>query len=304
MVALNKIFRRNAVTVTGEASVEAARRRRFPIPLMPTIPAAILIVAVSVAILAPWIAPHDPLRTSLRDSMTPPVWSEGGNSSHLLGTDLHGRDQLSRLIHGARVSLTASFMVLGMVSVVGVTLGIASGFFGGIWDAVIMRAVDIFLAVPALLIAILMAVVFGASFTNVVIIISLFYWTIIARQVRAETLALKTQDFVILARVTGASNLRIMFKHLLPNVIPTILVITTLQIGTVILFESSLSFLGVGIPPPNPSWGGMVSDGRGQLVTGWWISLFPGLIIMLVVLAANSFGDWLRDYLDPRLKHL
>ena len=304
MKAAKKSFLRNAIT--GEASIEAigAERRRFRIRLVPTIPVAILIIAVLVAILAPWLAPHSPTKNSLSNSMIPPVWVDGGNSQFLLGTDIFGRDQLSRLVYGARVSLSVSLAVLGLVSVVGVVLGLVAGFFGGIADGLIMRIVDIILSFPPLLIAIVLAVVFGSSFGFVVLIIALFYWTIITRQVRGETLAIKAQDFITLARISGASNLRIMFKHILPNVLPTIMVITTLQVGTVILFEASLSFLGVGIPPPRPSWGVMVSDGRGQLATGWWISLFPGLAIVLVVLAANSFGDWLRDYLDPRLKHL
>ena len=304
MNAARKSFKLNALP--GEASIEVigAKRRKFKIRLIPIIPLIILIIAVLVAILAPWLAPHDPTENSLSDTMTPPVWLDGGSSQFLLGTDLFGRDQLSRMIYGARVSLSVSFAVLGLVSVVGVILGLVAGFFGGIVDGLIMRIVDIVLSFPPLLIAIVLAVVFGSSFGFVVLIIALFYWTIVARQVRGETLAIKAQDYIILARVSGASNLRIMFKHVLPNVLPTIMVITTLQVGTVILFEASLSFLGVGIPPPQPSWGVMVSDGRGQLATGWWLSLFPGLSIVLVVLSANSFGDWLRDYLDPRLKHL
>ena len=304
MNAISKLLRRNARA--GEASIEviAAERRKFKIQLIPTIPAAILIMAVLVAILAPWLAPHSPTKNSLSDSMMPPAWIDGGSSQFLLGTDLFGRDQVSRLVYGARVSLSVSFAVLGLVSMVGVGLGLLAGFIGGIVDGLIMRVVDIILSFPPLLIAIVLAVVFGSSFGYVVLIIALFYWTIIARQVRGETLALKTQDFVTMARITGASNRRIMFKHILPNALPTILVITTLQVGTVILFEASLSFLGVGIPPPQPSWGVMVSDGRGQLATAWWLSLFPGLAIVLVVLAANSFGDWLRDHFDPRLKHL
>ena len=299
----NRVLRRTDSNSTDLVGI-ARRRKRFRIGLMPTIPAVVLLITLAGAVLAPWLAPYDPVHTSLRDSMLPPAWADGGSMSHPLGTDVFGRDQISRLLYGARVSLSASFLVLGLATSVGVVLGLISGYFGKFWDILIMRVVDLFLAVPALLIAIVMAVIFGPSFLNVVIIIALFYWTIIARQVRGEVLSIREQDYVILARTAGASNLRIMFKHILPNVFPTIVVITTLQIGTVILFESSLSFLGVGIPPPNPSWGVMVSDGRGELVTGWWISFFPGLSIMLVVLASNSFGDWLRDRLDPRLRTL
>ena len=249
MNTIDRIFRRNALN--GEVSVEAiaAARRRFKIRLVPTIPLAVLILTALVAVFAPWIAPHSQTTGSLSVSMTPPVWVDGGTKEHLLGTDLYGRDQLSRIIYGARVSLLVAFAVLGLVSAVGLALGIVAGFFGGIWDALIMRVVDIVLSFPPLLVAIVLAVVVGASFGNVVLIISLFYWTIIARLVRGETLAIKAAEFVTLARVAGASNFRIMYKHIFPNLIPTILVITTLQISTVILFEAALSFLGVGIPP-------------------------------------------------------
>jgi peptide/nickel transport system permease protein len=200
--------------------------------------------------------------------------------------------------------MTVAGCVLTFATLIGVSLGLFAGYRGGFWDAFIMRIVDITLSFPPLLIAIVMAVIFGPSFLNVVIITTAFYWPLTTRQVRAEVLNLKVQDYVVLARVGGASNFRILVKHLLPSVIPTILVITTLQVGTVIIFESSLSFLGVGIPPPNPSWGVIIADGRGQLSTGWWLSVFPGILIFITVLAMNTLGDWLRERLDPHLRQL
>lgn len=292
------------------------KRRR--VQFVPTVPLIFVGLFIFLAIFANFVAPHDPKESNLSKSLSPPFWvgestftiagveriDEGGSLTHFLGTDLHGRDILSRMIHGTRIAVLVSAMVLIISTSVGVSLGVSSGYFGGKPDAIIMRMVDIMLAFPPLLIAIVFSVVYEPSFQNVIIIISLFYWAVTARQVRAESLAIKAQDFVILARVAGASHLRIMYKHILPNVIPTVLVITTLQVGTVILFEASLSFLGVGIPPPNPSWGVVVSEGRDQLSTAWWISLFPGMAIVAAVLTMNTLGDWVRDRLDPMMQHL
>ena len=286
--------------------------------LIPIIPLIIVGLLIFVAIFANFISPHNPKTSNLNDSLAPPFWvgenitviagqeriKAAGDFDHVLGTDLHGRDILSRIIHGTRIAVLVSGFVLAIATTIGVSLGVVSGYFGGKPDAIIMRLVDIMLAFPPLLIAIVFSVVYEPSFKNVIIVISAFYWAITARQVRAEALAIKQQDFVTLARVAGASNLRIMVKHILPNVFPTVLVITTLQVGTVIIFEASLSFLGVGIPPPNPSWGVVVSEGRDQLQTAWWISLFPGLAIVLAVLTMNTLGDWVRDRLDPMMQHL
>lgn len=292
-------------TIDLPATAVAAPAPRWrSIPIVPTISAIVILLIILVAIFADKLAPHSPTAGSLIDSMNPPAFMEGGTSEFPLGTDLQGRDQLSRLIFGARISMTVALLVLSIATFVGVSLGLISGYFGGFWDALIMRLVDITLSFPPLLIAIVLAVVFGPSFTNVVLITTIFYWPLTARQVRAEVLSLKVQDFVVLARVGGASSFRILTKHILPSVIPTILVITTLQVGTVIIFESSLSFLGVGIPPPNPSWGVIIADGRGQLATGWWLSVFPGILIFITVLAMNSLGDWLRERLDPHLRQL
>lgn len=277
--------------------------RRFAIPFLPAVSLFIMLSLVFIAVFAPVLAPHSERNGLLQDSLEPPIY-DGGSARFLLGTDIHGRDQLSRVIYGARISVSVVAVVLVFKTIIGVGLGLVAGFFGGIWDSVIMSVVDILLAFPAFLFAILMAVIFGPSFLNVILIITVFIWPQTARQVRVEVLALKQQDFVTLARCAGASNMRIMLKHILPGVVPTVLVITTLQVGSVILFEAALSFLGVGIPPPAPSWGSMVSEGRAQLTSAPWLSIVPGMAIFLTVLATNTLGDWLRDRLDPRLQTL
>ena len=276
---------------------------RFAMPILPALSLAVMVTLVLVALFAPLLAPHSERHGQLQYSLEPPVF-DGGTTRFPLGTDIHGRDQLSRVIYGARISVSVVVVILVFKTLIGVGLGLVAGFFGGILDSVIMSTVDILIAFPAFLLAILMAVIFGPSFLNVILIITLFIWPPTARQVRVEVLALKQQDFVTLARCAGSPNMRIMMKHILPGVIPTVLVITTLQVGTVILFEAALSFLGVGIPPPAPSWGGMVSEGRAQLTSAPWLSIVPGFAIFVTVLATNTLGDWLRDRLDPRLQTL
>ena len=293
-----------AVDVRVPADAIVAPRSRVKFRFIPTVPLIIIGSFVFIAVFANFLAPYDPTEVKLRDSMIPPIWAEGGTSEHWLGTDFHGRDQLTRLFFGARVSLSVSALTMLFSITIGVFFGLISGYFGGKLDVFVMRVVDISLAYPPILIAIVLAVIFGPSFGNVILIIVLVYWSRVARIIRGEALALKGQDFVTLASLAGASHIRIMLKHILPGVIPSILVLATLELGSVVLFEASLSFLGVGIPPPNPSWGVMVSDGRGQINTGWWLSLFPGLAILLLVLSFNQVGDWLRDRADPRLQQL
>ena len=305
MNSLHRLFRRNGTLEAhaGEA-VNRARRWHFGPQLIPAVPLAVIGVLLFTAIFASVLAPFDPTEVSLADSMIPPAWAEGGTSDHWLGTDFLGRDQLSRLIFGARVSLSVSATVIAIAVTGGALLGIVSGYFAGKLDVLLMRAVDINLSFPPILVAIVLAVVFEPSFRNVVLIITFAHWARVARVLRSEALILKDQDYVTMARLAGASNIRILLRHIVPGVTPTIMVLATLEVGTVILFEASLSFLGVGIPPPRPSWGVMVADGRGQIATGWWISLFPGLAILLLVLSFNQFGDWLRDRSDPRLQQL
>ena len=223
---------------------------------------------------------------------------------HLLGTDQQGRDILSRMMHGARVSLTFAALTMAIGVALGALLGAISGYLGGHVDEIIMRLVDLTNALPFLLAALVVVSVFGASFKTLLVILSLFAWGGYARQVRGEVLQLKEMDYVALAKVAGASPLRIVWRHLLPGVTNTLIVVATLGTGQIILAESTLSFLGVGIPPPNPAWGSMVADGRNYIATAWWVAVIPGAGIGLTVLSLNFLGDWLRDYFDPRLRQI
>ena len=233
----------------------------------------------------------------------------GGGSKYWLGTDQLGRDILSRIIYGARISLLAAAITLGVGGSIGVLLGLVAGWYGGVVDEAVMRFVDILLAIPLVLIALAMVATLGTSLTIIVAVLTIFIWPRFARQLRGEVLQLKNMDFVALAKVAGASTPRILFIHIFPGTINTLIVVATLQVGIVILLEATLSFLGAGVPPPTATWGGMVSDGRGHLAGGfetgsWWISTFPGVAIMLTVMSLNLFGDWLRDKLDPRLRQI
>jgi peptide/nickel transport system permease protein len=279
-------------------------RAVFQAKRYPVVPVAILVFFLLIpAIFAPLVAPHDPLKGSLSKRLKPPVWAEGGSIEYPLGTDKMGRDLLSRMIYGARISLLVSFMAVFVGGSMGTTLGLISGYFGGKIDALIMRLVDITLSLPTILLALVLVSALGPSFGTVITVIALIIWARYARQARAETLTVKEQDFVARARVAGASHLRIMLRYIFPNIVNTLVVLATLQVGAIILLESTLSFLGVGIPRPTPAWGVMVADGRELIVTAWWVSMFPGIGIMLTVLSLNLFGDWLRDHLDPKLKH-
>ena len=271
---------------------------------VPVLPAAVLAILISFAIFAPLLAPHDPVRTDIMANLMPPVWHEGGSYEYILGTDKLGRDILSRIIYGARLSLSLSLIIILLGGSAGVVLGMISGYMGGIVDDVIQRCVEALLALPTILVALVFVFTFGFGFWHIVFILSPFIAARFARMVRGETLSVKERDYVALARVAGASRTRIIARQILPNVINTVIVLATLEVGHLILVESSLSFLGVGIPPPNPAWGLMVADGREYIATAYWISLFPGLVILAAVLSTNLLGDWLRDMLDPRRKHL
>jgi peptide/nickel transport system permease protein len=245
---------------------------------------------------------QDPLQQDLTARLLPPAWIDGGSTDHLLGTDSYGRDLLSRLVYGARVSLGVAALAIALGTILGATIGIIAGYYGGWLDAVLMRAVDLMLSLPALLVGIAAAIALGPSMRSVVLIITVLIFPRIARQIRGDALAVRHQDFVQYSRVAGLGDAWNMVRHILPNVTPTLLVMITLEVGHVVLLEATLSFLGAGVPPPAPSWGTMVSDGRALISTGWWISLFPGILMVVTVLALNTLGDWLRDYLDPRLK--
>lgn len=271
------------------------------LPLLPI--SIMLLVLIIPAVFADVIAPHDPMAGRLRARMQPPAFL-GGPSEHILGTDKQGRDILSRIIHGSRISVSVAAVGIFIGGGIGTALGLIAGYFGGWIDTFIMRLVDMTLALPGILLALVLAAVFGPRFSSVVIVIGFVLWAVYARQIRGETLSWRGADFIARARVAGASHFRIITRHLFPNVVNTLIVLVTLQVGFVIVLEASLSFLGVGIPRPNPAWGLMVSDGRDVIVSAWWISFFPGLAIMLTVLSLNLLGDWLRDRLDPKLRQI
>jgi peptide/nickel transport system permease protein len=300
--------------ITAEPVVSGLPRRvRILRKLTLIIPVTILSLIILTAIFADlaWLglpdvrlSPYDPVKMSLPNRLMPPFWVEGGSTEHLLGTDKMGRDILSRLIFGARISLSVSLLVIAITAMVGTMLGIVGGYLGGRTDAFLMRITDISMAFPPILVAMLLCVSMGPSFATVVLSISLLGWAPYARLIRGETLKLREEDFIAQARVIGTPPFRIMLKHIFPNIVNPLIIVMTLQVGLLIITEATLSFLGVGIPPPAPSWGNMVNDGRNLVDTAWWISTFPGIAIGLVVMSGNFFGDWLRDKLDPRLRQL
>jgi len=251
------------------------------------------------AVLAPLLAPQDPHLGILADRLLPPVWLPGGDSTHLLGTDVLGRDVLSRLLYGARISLLVALLSVLAASLMGSAIGIAAGYFGGWLDAVLMRIVDLAISLPMILIALLVGVLVGPSLLNIVVIIGLMLWSQFARIARNETLRVSKLPYVDLARTAGCSSWRIAIDHLLPNVAGPLIVLATLQVGTVIIMESALSFLGVGVPPPAPAWGSMIAEGRSYVLSAWWICIFPGVAILFTVMAANLLGDRLAESLDP-----
>ena len=272
----------------------------------PQLPLAILVPFVLLAVFADYVAPYDPTEpVPGMKIFTPPAWMQGGDVRVLLGTDFQGRDILSRLIFGARVSLIVGVMGTVVAGGIGTLLGILAGYLGGWVDQVVMRLTDAWLALPALVFAIFLATMVGPSMWNIVIILGAVYWTRYARVIRGEVLSLREREFVKLAEIAGASSYRVIKKHILPNVTNTAMVLASLTIGVVIIAEASLSFLGVGVPPPEPAWGLMLAEGRSTLMVGmWWLTIAPGLCIMLVVLATQLLGDWLRIRLDPQLRNL
>lgn len=261
---------------------------------------AILFLLIISAMFAEFIAPHNPIDQDITQALRPPFWIEGGSLKHILGTDELGRDILSRIIFGARISLVLGFIAVALSGFIGTGLGLTSGYFGGRVDSVIMRVVDIQLSMPYILIALALIGALGPSLRNIIIVIGITSWVDYGRIVRGEVLSVKENDFVKLAKIAGCSTVRILSKHIFPNVVNSLIVLATLMLGRVIIFESALSFLGLGVQPPTPSWGIMLADGRQYLTYAWWLATFPGVAIMLVVLGTNLVGDWLRDLLDPR----
>jgi peptide/nickel transport system permease protein len=268
------------------------------------VPAAIALLVVFTAAAAPWMAPHGYYEMSLPNKLRPPFWQEGGTLRHPLGTDSLGRDVLSRLIGGARISLVASLLSIILGAAIGISVGVVSAYKGGVVDAFLMRVCDGFLSFPMILFALILAISIGPGMFTVVLAIGLVVWARYARVIRSEVLSLKERDFVLYARMLRSSEFRILTRHLLPNLMGSILVLATLQMGWAIVVEASLSFIGAGIPPPQPSWGGMVAAGREYIGMAWWLTFFPGMAIALTVLAFNFLGDWLRDHLDPKLREL
>jgi peptide/nickel transport system permease protein len=277
----------------------AARARRLPL-----VPVAIMLAMVLTASFAEFLAPHNPYETNLPMKGRPPFWVQGGSTEHLLGTDLVGRDVLSRMIFGARVTLLVVLAGIALAGILGTVFALLAGYLGGVVDAVIMRVVDATLALPIILLAMLLAAVLGPSLSNLIYIIAVVLWSRYCRVVRAEVMVWKQRDFVAYAKVAGTSTFKIIVRHVFLNVVNSLMVLITVQTGQLVLMEAGLSFLGAGVPPPTPSWGGMVAAGRDYIVSAWWLSLFPGLAIALVVLALNLFGDWLRDHLDPKLRQV
>ncbi len=311
-MAADEQARASAIAEEAAAEPEQARGvsvgrivsevRRYPVfPIL-----LLLIVLVIPAAFADFIAPHDPKLGSLSKKLLPPVWMEGGTTEHLLGTDRVGRDILTRIMYGARVSVVTAVIAIFIAGVVGTSMGIIAGYTGGMVDAVVMRLVDISLSIPIILLALVLVAAIGASMGTVITVLVLLMWSRYARLVRGETLAVRVQDFIARAQVSGSSHPRIMLRHVFPNVFNSVIVLATLNVGFVIILESTLSFLGAGIPPPQPAWGLMVADGRVLITSpvGWWVAMFPGLAIMLVVLSMNLLGDWLRDRLDPKQRQV
>jgi len=295
------------VALTGDPALAAAehsagpRRRRVRRRHLPWFSGTILLAFVITGVFAPLLAPYDPETLDLGASMQPP-WFAGGSSDHILGTDDLGRDVLSRLIYGARVSLLVAIAVVVLAGIVGVTIAVLAGYKGGRLDAFLMRTTDASLAFPVILLAIVIVGVFGASTLNVIIILAVAGWPAYARVLRSEVLRLKSQDFITQARAMGGGLRWVILRHILPNIVPTLLVLASLQVGLAIIAEGSLSFLGLGVPPPAPSWGGMLSDGRENIADAWWLPTMPGIALSLVVLSANMMGDWLRVNNDPTTK--
>jgi len=265
---------------------------------------AIMAILILVAIFAPWISPYDPYDQDLTQRLKPPLSANLNGGHYWLGTDQVGRDVLSRLIHGSRISLLVGMTVVPMSLVLGSTLGLISGYRGGITDEIIMRLVDIQMAIPFTVLALAVLAVFGPSLVNLILVLGITGWVNYAKLIRGEVLSVRKREFISSAQAIGCSHLRIIIRHILPNVGSVLIVWSTLAFPRVIMSEAGLSFLGLGIQPPAPSWGGMLSNGRDFVWTAWWLSVFSGLAISVTVLGSNLLGDWLRDILDPRQQYI
>jgi len=271
---------------------------------LPVFPGFIVFAFIVMALFGEFLAPHPATIVNLSETFLPPFFQANGSMAHPLGTDMLGRDMLSRILVGARPSFIVAIAVITLGGLGGTALGIISGYYGGKVDVVLMRAADTTMSIPIILLAMLLAIALGPSMQNVIIALSLIAWSRYARVIRGEVLSVKERDFIAQARVAGASGLRIMLSHIFPNITHTMLVLLTLQLGRIIIVEASLSFLGAGVPPPTPVWGGLIARGRQYLATAWWITFFPGAMLSLVVLSFNMLGDWLREVFDPKLRQV
>ena len=264
--------------------------------------AVVLLLIVLVTLAAPWLAPYSPVEVDIQHRLGPPAWMEGGKTDHWLGTDQIGRDLLSRMIYGGRVSLLIGVTAVAISSTIGVLLGLAAGYFGAKIDWIIMTLINVMLTFPFVLLALAVIAVLGASLINMIFVLGVAGWPIYARVIRAETMALREREFVVAGRALGMSHARIIFGQILPNLVSAITVVATLQIAQVIILESFLSFLGLGVQPPTPAWGNMLGEGRVYMLNSWWIAAFPGAAIFITTLVINLMGNALREWLDPHMK--
>jgi ABC-type dipeptide/oligopeptide/nickel transport system permease subunit len=293
----------------GLSHVEAARppataawRHRLWRLKWGVLAAGVMLVIVASTALAPWVVTHDPLAVNIRHRLAPPAWMEGGTAAHLLGTDQVGRDLLSRMVYGGRVSLVVGVAAVVISASIGVMLGLTAGYFGARADALIMTLVNIMLTFPFVLLALAVIAVLGPNLINMIIVLGVADWPLYARVIRAETLSIRERDFIVAGRALGMSHARLIFGQIFPNLVSVIVVIATLQVARVIILESFLSFLGLGVQPPTPAWGNMLGEGRLYMLNSWWIATFPGLAIFVTTLAINLMGNSLRDWLDPHMK--
>lgn len=294
------------VTVKSHLSVKKINWRKIGSVFRgaPIAPVIILLAFFVFGAFGKFIAPYPPNKTAFADALTPPYGFGGGSSKHLLGTDQLGRDILSRIIFGASISLQVGIITVFVAGMVGSAVACFSGYMGGKWDLILMRLLDMVMSMPFLVVAIALAAILGASKWNLIIILCLVAWAWYARVLRAEVLKIRENDYIELAEVARVSKPRIMLRHIFPNIVNTLVVLATLNLGSVIIMEASLSFLGLGVPPPDPTWGSMVSEGRDYIDQAWWLCTLPGIAILLVVLSFNLFGDWLRVRLDPKLRQV
>ena len=297
-VAAEEIFRQPTGLLSWPFRTFAFLRR------YPVIAGIILTLLAVGAVFAPFLSPYDPGKRILDDREIPPLWAGDGMVSHPLGTDHLGRDIFSRILYGARISLMVAGIAVSVGVVAGTATGLIAGYFGGWADEILMRAVDLWLALPFLLLVLVVAVSLGSSLSTVIWLLAVSSWSTGARNIRGDVLSLKTLDYVALAKVSGATHLRIIMRHLLPHVMHIVIVVTTLRTGQLIIAEAGLSFLGVGVPSSTPTWGNMIAEGQQFLLTSWWIAILPGVAIFFTVTAFNFLGDWLRDHFDPRLRQI